>query len=205
LTPLLNNQWTFKTFILSEKNSLDVIDSLHYRHEFNQWYHAALVYENGTMHNYINQVHESFGNVTYIPIENGQISIGARQDPRSWLKGTIRFIKFTKRALTPLEFTGIPTTNMELEKTLPVTGQLYQNYPNPFNPVTKIKFALPQTSITKLTIYDLLGREVNTLINQELSAGYHEVELNAGNIPSGIYFYRIDAGRFVSVKKCIIK
>jgi hypothetical protein len=119
LTPLLNNLWTFKTFILSEKNSLDVIDSLQYTHEFNQWYHAALVYEKGKMHNYINWVHESSGEVTYIPIENGQISIGARQDPKSWLKGTIGFIKFSRKALSPSEFTGIPKKEFEiLEKGL---------------------------------------------------------------------------------------
>jgi hypothetical protein len=87
---------------------------------------------------------------------------------------------------------------------LPTDYELFQNYPNPFNPVTKIKFGLPQTSQTKLIIYDVLGREVFTLINGELRGGYHEVEFNASELSSGIYFYRLIANKFTEIKKMIL-
>ncbi len=87
---------------------------------------------------------------------------------------------------------------------LPTEFSLSQNFPNPFNPATKIKFALPQSSQTKLTIYDVLGRAVQTLINQELKAGYHEINFNANDMAGGIYFYRIKAGNFTETKKLIL-
>jgi Secretion system C-terminal sorting domain len=79
-----------------------------------------------------------------------------------------------------------------------------QNYPNPFNPTTKIKFGLPKAGLTKLIIYDLLGREVQTLINKELETGYHEINFDAGNFTSGVYFYRIQSGDFIQTKKMIL-
>ena len=87
---------------------------------------------------------------------------------------------------------------------LPKEYSISQNYPNPFNPITKIKFALPQNAMTKIIIYDLLGREVQTLINNELRAGYHEINFDGGNFHSGVYFYRIQAGNFIQTKKMIL-
>jgi CubicO group peptidase (beta-lactamase class C family) len=81
---------------------------------------------------------------------------------------------------------------------------LQQNYPNPFNPTTKIKFELPKSSFVKITIFDQLGREVNTLVNQELNAGSYETEFIGSNIASGIYYYKIAAGEFFQTKKMII-
>jgi len=81
---------------------------------------------------------------------------------------------------------------------------LSQNYPNPFNPTTKIKFELPERAITKLTVYDIIGRKVSILVNQELDAGYHEVNFDASKLSSGIYFYRMQAGNFVETKKLIL-
>ena len=76
---------------------------------------------------------------------------------------------------------------------IPDKYAIYQNYPNPFNPSTKIKFDIPKSGIVKLTIYDILGRQVSTLINNELTAGRYEMEWSAGSYSSGIYFYRIEA------------
>jgi hypothetical protein len=87
---------------------------------------------------------------------------------------------------------------------IPTEYSLSQNYPNPFNPVTKLKFALPERSLTKLVIYDLLGREVRTLINKELEAGYHEYFFDAYSLPSGVYFYRFQAGTFTETKKLVL-
>jgi hypothetical protein len=93
---------------------------------------------------------------------------------------------------------------VEEEGGIPMEYSMSQNYPNPFNPTTKFKFALPQRSLTKLTIYDLLGREVQTMLNKELEAGYHEINFDASNFPSGVYYYRIQSGDFVQTKKMIL-
>jgi uncharacterized delta-60 repeat protein len=78
---------------------------------------------------------------------------------------------------------------------------LYQNYPNPFNPVTTIKFDLTRSAFVKLEVYDILGRVVQTLVNENMNAGSYAVNFNASNISYGIYFYRITSGHFTAVKK----
>ncbi|MAT57912.1 MAG: hypothetical protein CMF23_08040, partial [Ignavibacteriae bacterium] len=95
---------------------------------------------------------------------------------------------------------------------LPTEFVLEQNYPNPFNPSTKIKFSIPnagQSSSssynTKLIVYDILGKEVATLVNQKLLPGNHEVNFDASNLTSGLYIYRIDVEyEFSSIKKMIL-
>jgi photosystem II stability/assembly factor-like uncharacterized protein len=89
---------------------------------------------------------------------------------------------------------------------LPVTISLSQNYPNPFNPTTKIRFEISGTSAaqTFLNVYDLLGREVATLVNEELKPGTYEVDWNAENYPSGVYFYKLNAGEFSETKKMVL-
>ena len=81
---------------------------------------------------------------------------------------------------------------------------LEQNSPNPFNPTTIIKYSIPKTSLIKLTIFDLLGREIHILVNEEKSAGDYEIEFNASNLPSGVYFYRLQAGDFTETKKMLL-
>ena len=82
--------------------------------------------------------------------------------------------------------------------------ELYQNYPNPFNPTTKIKYQIPSEEKVLLKIYDVLGREVKTLVNEIRSAGVHEIEFNASSLASGIYFYRISAGNYSDIKKIVL-
>ncbi|MHB1687899.1 MAG: T9SS type A sorting domain-containing protein [Ignavibacteriaceae bacterium] len=81
--------------------------------------------------------------------------------------------------------------------------ELAQNYPNPFNPATTISYNLPNKSHVFLAVYDLLGRNVRTLVNEEMSAGSHRKTFDASNLPSGIYFYRIKAGTFIESKKLL--
>ena len=87
---------------------------------------------------------------------------------------------------------------------IPKVFKLYENYPNPFNPVTKIKFDLPQNAFVKIRIFDIVGREVSSLVNNELKAGTYESQFNAGNLSSGTYFYRIEAGNFTDVKRMVL-
>jgi len=81
---------------------------------------------------------------------------------------------------------------------------LHQNYPNPFNPTTKINYSLPNTQCTILKVYDILGNEIATLVNEKQNAGSYSVEFDAGNYPSGIYYYKLEAGDFSEVRKMIL-
>jgi hypothetical protein len=87
---------------------------------------------------------------------------------------------------------------------LPTVFALSQNYPNPFNPQTIINYQLPITSYVELSIYNLLGQKVTTLVSEKKAAGYHQVEFNPQNISSGIYYYKIEAGQYQDVKKMIL-
>ena len=92
---------------------------------------------------------------------------------------------------------------VEEEASLPSEYTLFQNYPNPFNPSTKINYSIPNQSYVTLKVFDVLGREVSLLVNKEQSVGNYEVEFNASNLTSGVYFYRIQAGDYAVTKKMI--
>ena len=87
---------------------------------------------------------------------------------------------------------------------IPDKYDLSQNYPNPFNPLTTINYDLPSDGIVTLIVYDILGRELKTLVNEMKTAGYHKIQFNAADLASGAYFYRMTAGEFVAVKKFVV-
>jgi hypothetical protein len=87
---------------------------------------------------------------------------------------------------------------------IPSTFELKQNYPNPFNPSTKIGFKIPKSWFVSLKIYDITGKEVQALLEQSLNAGEYSVDWNAGNLPSGIYIYSMQAGSFTQSRKMIL-
>ena len=87
---------------------------------------------------------------------------------------------------------------------MPEEFALSQNYPNPFNPETRIAFSLPRDSRVELSIYNVLGQKVATLINTEMSAGQHGVTWMADSVPTGVYFYTITAEEFTATKKMIL-
>lgn len=86
----------------------------------------------------------------------------------------------------------------------PLSFKLEQNYPNPFNPVTKISYALPKSGLVTLSVYDILGKEVATLVNEVKSAGSYSVDFNASNFTSGVYFYKIETNGFSDIKKMML-
>ena len=100
--------------------------------------------------------------------------------------------------------TSTPVGVAEPRAGLPNTFMLEQNYPNPFNPSTMISYHLPVNSNVSLRIFDMLGREITTLVNEEQSAGRKEVRWNASGAPSGIYFYRLQTGTYSETKKLIL-
>jgi len=79
--------------------------------------------------------------------------------------------------------------------------RLHQNFPNPFNPSTTISFAIGRAAFVRLKVYDVLGKEVATLVNETKQAGTYDVQWNASNLPSGVYFYQLQAGEFSDMKK----
>jgi glucuronoarabinoxylan endo-1,4-beta-xylanase len=93
---------------------------------------------------------------------------------------------------------------IEVNAGLPKTFALEQNYPNPFNPTTVISYQLPVASEVKLEVYDVLGKRVMVLVNGRQEAGAYNITLNAANLSSGMYFYRLQAGNFVATKKMML-
>ncbi|MBT3591177.1 MAG: T9SS type A sorting domain-containing protein, partial [Candidatus Marinimicrobia bacterium] len=95
------------------------------------------------------------------------------------------------------------------ENMIPDTYVLHQNYPNPFNPITMLRYDLPKDALVNITIYDMLGREVRTLVNTTQDAGFKSVIWNATNnqgmsVSSGVYIYSIEAGEFTQTKKMVL-
>ena len=93
---------------------------------------------------------------------------------------------------------------MKYETGKPKNFELSQNYPNPFNPSTKIRYAVPNLSFVTLKVYDILGNEIAVLVEKEQSTGYYEVNFDGSVLPSGVYFYMIRAGNFISTKKLLL-
>ncbi len=97
-----------------------------------------------------------------------------------------------------------PTGINPISSDIPKSYSLSQNYPNPFNPSTKIKFGVPKNGVVHLVIYDAIGREVSTLVNEQLNAGTYEAEWNALNFPSGVYFSKLVSGDYSETKKLVL-
>jgi hypothetical protein len=95
-------------------------------------------------------------------------------------------------------------TSVATQPGIPSKYELSQNYPNPFNPLTKIKYSVPQYSNIILKVFDLLGNEIETLVNEEKPAGTYELTWSAASLPSGVYFYQLRAGSFVETKKMML-
>ena len=96
------------------------------------------------------------------------------------------------------------TTNINFKGEYSIDYSLSQNYPNPFNPSTVISYQLPVAGDVTLRIYDVLGRKVATLVNEEKPSGIYEVEFDAGNLASGVYYYQLKAGSFIETKKMMV-
>jgi hypothetical protein len=105
----------------------------------------------------------------------------------------LRVVNKTTVGVDDEEISGIPSDYI-----------LEQNYPNPFNPSTQIRFGIPQSGFVKLDIYNLLGQKITTLINEEMSSGYHSVDFNAEDISSGVYVYTLSVNDFVTSKKMVL-
>jgi hypothetical protein len=97
-----------------------------------------------------------------------------------------------------------PNAVEQTDETIPKDFALYQNYPNPFNPSTTIHFELPKETHVTLKVYNMLGQEMMTLVNENKDVGRYEVKFNASTLSSGVYYYRLVAGQFMETKKLIL-
>jgi hypothetical protein len=96
-----------------------------------------------------------------------------------------------------------------ISREIPLDYSLKQNYPNPFNPITTLRYNLPEDALVNITIYDMMGRQVKTLVNGSQRAGYKSIQWNAKNnqgqpVSAGLYLYTIQAGEFVQTKKMVL-
>ena len=103
-----------------------------------------------------------------------------------------------------LYYRDVKVTSVEKPLKQPKEFMLYQNYPNPFNAVSKINYSVPQISFVTIKVYDFLGREIITLVNSEKSIGNYSITFDASKLSSGIYYYRMRVGDFVSTKKLVL-
>jgi len=142
-----------------------------------------------------------FEQVGYVP------GFGTTTEPKaySFIDSKVGSGNYTYR-LKQIDFDGSFSFSqtIEVEIVAPSSFGLDQNYPNPFNPSTTIRFSIPVETDVHLNVYNTLGQEVAKILNGRLKEGFHEVEFDAGSLTSGIYFYRLEAEKFVDVKKMII-
>ena len=136
-------------------------------------------------------------------VQTGHVIATIFQDPRYFTGGfkdvlaaTVSWVKANGGLITG--------TGNNSALTIPDSYQLSQNYPNPFNPSTKINFTIPVNGQVSLKVYDILGKEVMSLVNDVITAGRHEVTFNGSNLNSGTYFYRLQSGNFVETKKMLL-
>lgn len=177
--------------------------------EFDQWILASAVFSNGQVGLFINgqQIAASpvpFDTLTALEYPHDDLFIGDLWTdlyyPYSF-DGKIDEVRISNIARYQITITDIRSRQT---RNLPLTPILEQNYPNPFNPITTIRFELLKNEEVELIIYDILGRKVTTLVNKKMIAGRHEVEWDAANFGSGLYFYQLRAGNFNEVKKMLL-
>jgi PKD repeat protein len=116
----------------------------------------------------------------------------------------IKAVDYSGNYSTYSNFVNFEITNIPNDVDCNFDFRLNQNYPNPFNPITKFKFEIPKPENVKIDIFNVLGQKIETLLDKQMQNGIHEIEFNGKNLPSGVYLYRIDAGKFQEVKKMIL-
>ncbi|MFA3783804.1 DUF5666 domain-containing protein [Melioribacteraceae bacterium 4301-Me] len=140
-----------------------------------------------------------FINSLYQPISSSEINMG--QSLYVWAAETQNG---TIQALQVQVLGEVTSVNQGVGNQIPTTFELFQNYPNPFNPSTIISFRLSVGSFVTLKVYDILGREISTLINEYKPAGEYKVRFNAASLPTGVYLYKLNAGTQTSVRKMLL-
>lgn len=171
----------------------------------NTWYNVTVTYNGADMEVWLNGALDAFtswsGSIltTSIDLTMGRDLPG---DQNYSFRGTLDDVRIFDYALSPAAIDAL--TAVHENSQLPAATTLLQNYPNPFNPVTHLQFTIANSQFVTLKIYDILGRELATLVNELKPPGEYSVDWNAGSVPSGVYFYRLQAGSFVDTRKLVL-
>ncbi len=205
-------------FFIIRGNSVDAlsvivngveVNEYEWSFEIDVWTHIAVTYDGYSIIIYKNGVSTETGGINGLPI-TGIIYIGGVGRPvfaTEFWDGDIDDVWIYNRALSEDEIDSLFSIITDINKSednLPINFALHLNYPNPFNPITTINYQIPELSFVTLKIYDVLGSEVTTLLNEEKEVGGYEVEFDGRGLPSGIYFYRLQAGSFIETKKMLL-
>ena len=196
--PFTNELWASPRFVIGQKDRIYKIDlitgvaTLVGRTEFNVTTNDLAFDESGILYGVI-------GSET----EVGKLITIDKNNALGTLVGETGFQNVQSLAYTT---TGIPLSVDDDANNIivPFEFALAQNYPNPFNPSTKIKFQIADLGLVSLKVYDILGKEVMTLVNEQKPAGFYEVEFDASFLTSGIYFYQLKSGNLVQTKKMVL-
>jgi hypothetical protein len=144
--------------------------------------------------------------IDYTPEPRNQI--GRAKEGEDYFNGIIDEIRIYNRKLQQSDIDSLYNNFTFVEENtiseIPIDYNIKQNYPNPFNPKTKIGYSIPQFSNVVVKVFDILGNEIETLVNEEKQTGTYEITWYAENLPSGVYFYRLQAGDFVETKKMVL-
>jgi hypothetical protein len=128
-----------------------------------------------------------------------------------WIPEKIKVVVFIQSSGTKeifqsetIEYNSLSVTSIKNENKLPKSFSLAQNFPNPFNPSTVIEYSIPKEEFVSIKVYNILGKEITTLVNEKKSAGNYEIRFDAGSLPNGVYLYKLIAGNFVETRKMIL-
>ncbi len=201
-----NNDWTSSIFLSQDNIAIESVGLDFYRTE--QAVNANMIYVYGAVDNYLHEGSQAGAppsGTTYDP-EGDVVALQSLGVHEHWNNSTAK--QYTRNlqngeGIELLQVHGIPTSLPSGE--IAVSDfVLQQNYPNPFNPVTTISYEISEPGLISLKIYDDLGREIATLVNEFKAAGAYQIQFNANDLPSGVYFYRLIAGSYNESKKMIV-
>jgi hypothetical protein len=174
----------------------------------NYWPDGCTVIDGGAAFNRYRQRIDTLAGIT--KIGTGSVVVSLFQDPRYYVgsggagASDFGFKRVLKNALAFIKTNGGTITGVTSSSTIADKYNLSQNYPNPFNPTTKISFAIPTSGFVTLKVYNIMGQEVMSLVNQNMNSGVYTADFNGAALSSGAYFYRLEAGSFVETKKMLL-
>jgi hypothetical protein len=142
-------------------------------------------------------------NITVNPHDSHTVTVRFTPNETGAKSATLRIVSTNAEERT-VTLSGNAVISVNEPEEIPNTYNLMQNYPNPFNPTTKIQYSLPEVSYVRLSVYNSMGQEMMQLVNETQSAGKYIVDLNAQNLQSGVYLYRLQTSKFVDTKKMLL-
>ena len=162
--------------------------------------------DNGTTWNTVASYDGTLSTWTYVSLDISQYTNSSSQVKIRFRLNSDQSLNYDGWYVDDIKLLAYQQTPLSVgnEGETPLTYKLSQNYPNPFNPVTLISFAIPKTGFVSLKVYDLLGKEVSSLVNETKTAGSYNVMFDASKLSSGIYFYKLETSSFTDTKKMVI-